>query len=190
MSFFAETIAGLPPTGFYAPDFLVEVNGAELDPETRGDVLSIKVVMALQELTSAEVTLNNWDDKAVAFKYSDRDSPYPGDTVLVKLGYAGTLHALLSGEVSSLAPTFPSGGSPTLRLGVLDLMGRLKNSRPADDAVRQFTNKQYSEIAEEIGQRHGLTVDAVADGIVHAETLQGNVDDAQFLQVLGTRIEL
>ncbi|MFZ5744009.1 MAG: phage late control D family protein [Pseudomonadota bacterium] len=195
MSFFAQTIAGLPATGFYAPDFLVEVNGAELDPHassdpnaaSKGDVLSIKVTMALDELTSAEIQLNNWDDKAVWFKYSDRPSPYPGDTVLVKLGYAGALRALLHGELKSLAPSFPATGSPTLRLGVLDFMDRLKHSRPGEDAVRQFANKQYSEIARAVGERHGLTVEAVDDGIVHAETLQGNLDDAQFLQVLARR---
>ena len=188
MSFFAGTIQGLPPTGFYAPDFLVEVKGQELDPESKGDVLSIKIVMALGEITSAEITLNNWDDKSVWFKYSDRDSPYAGDPVTVKLGYAGRTVPLLNGEINSLTPVFPSSGSPTLRIGVLDLMSRLRGSRPGTDATRQFVEKQYSEIAEEIGGRHGLTVEAVPDDIVHAETLQGNADDAQFLHLLASRI--
>lgn len=188
MTFFTSTIQGLPPTGFYAPDFVVEVGGRALDPESKGDVLSIKLTMALGEITSAEISLNNWDDKAVWFKYSDRASPYVGDPVTVKLGYAGRIIPLLFGEINSLAPVFPASGSPTLRIGVLDLMSRLRNSRPGDDAVRQFIDYQFSDVAEEIGQRHGLTVEAVPDGIVHPEILQGNADDAQFLQMLARKI--
>ncbi len=188
MSFFASTIAGLPPTGFYAPDFLVEVKSEELDPESKGDVLSIKLVMALGEIASAEITLNNWDDKAIWFKYSDRPSPYVDDPVLIRLGYAGRTIPLLNGVINSLTPVFPASGSPTLRIGVLDLMQKLRDSRPGETAVRQFIDMQYSEIAEAIGARHSLTVDAVADGISHTETLQGNADDAQFLQLLARRL--
>ena len=36
---------GLPATDYYAPNFKVEVEGRELDPESKGDVLDLKVTM-------------------------------------------------------------------------------------------------------------------------------------------------
>ena len=63
--------SGLPSPDYYAPDFRVEVEGEELDPRTKGDVLEVKVSMDIDNLTSFDLTFNNWDDRTLSFKYSD-----------------------------------------------------------------------------------------------------------------------
>jgi phage protein D len=189
MSFFAGTIEGLPPTGFYAPDFLVEVEGKALDPETKGDVLSLKVVMELEKMTSADIQLNNWDDKKVWFKYSDQTGLYVGNRVHVQLGYAGRLVSMLRGRINSLAPEFPESGSSTLNLGVLDNMQLLKDRRPKEGEKRQFREMTDGAIAQEIAQRNGLDFDVDPGGITHAEVVQGDLDDAQFLLQRARRID-
>src|SRR5439155_3374589 len=50
--------SGLPPTDYYAPNFQVEVEGRELDPQTKGDVLDVKVTMDQENLTSFDLTFN------------------------------------------------------------------------------------------------------------------------------------
>jgi len=46
------------PTDYYAPDFKVEVEGEELDPESKGDVLDLKVVMDIDNMTSAQISVS------------------------------------------------------------------------------------------------------------------------------------
>lgn len=189
MSFFAGTIEGLPPTGYYAPDFLVKVEGAPLDEETKGDVLELKVVMDLENMTSAEIKLSNWDDKKVWFKYSDRSGLYVGHRVDVELGYAGRLVSMLHGRINSLAPEFQETGSSTLSLGVLDGMQLLKDRRPKEGEQRQFRDMTDGEIAEVIAQRNGLKTKIDAGGVTHAEVVQGDLDDAQLLLQRAKRID-
>ena len=43
----------------------------ELDPATKGDVLEVKVVMDMENMTSADLTINNWDDTEYEFKFSE-----------------------------------------------------------------------------------------------------------------------
>lgn len=189
MSFFASTIEGLPPTGFYAPDFLVEVENEPLDPETKGDVLSLKVVMDIDNMTSAEIQLNNWDDKKIWFKYSDRSGLYVGNRVHVQLGYAGRLVSMLRGRINSLSPDFPESGSSTLSLGVLDNMQLLKERRPAEGEQRQFLGLTDGEIAQAIADRNQLRADIDPGGIAHDVVVQGDLDDAQFLLQRARRID-
>ncbi len=189
MSFFATTIAGLPPTGSYAPDFEVEIEGESLDPESKGDVLSLKVVMDLDNMTSAEIELNNWDDRRFWFKYSDQSGIYVGHRVHLRMGYADRMLSMLQGRINSLTPQFPSSGSSTLSVGVLDNMQLLKDRRPAEGEQRQFRGMTDAAIARAIATRNGLQADVDDGGVEHAEVIQGDLDDAQFLMQRARRTD-
>lgn len=189
MSFFATTIAGLPPTGHYAPAFEVEIEGRPLDPETRGDVLSLKVVMDLAAMTSAEIELSNWDDRRVWFKYSDQSGLYVGNRVHLRMGYADRLLSMLEGRINSLSPQFPASGSSTLSLGVLDNMVLLKDRRPAEGEQRQFQDMTDADIARAIAARNGLEADVDDGGVEHEEVIQGDLDDAAFLMQRARRTD-
>ena len=67
----SQSESGLPSVEYYAPSYLVEVEGEELDPTTKGDVLQVKVTMEKKKLTSFSLTVNNWDDQRLRFKHSD-----------------------------------------------------------------------------------------------------------------------
>ncbi|MEW8030342.1 MAG: hypothetical protein AB2806_21720 [Candidatus Thiodiazotropha sp.] len=181
MSFFATTIDGLPPTGHYAPNFEVEIEGEPLDLESKGDILSLKVVMDLDNMTSAEIELSNWDDKSFWFKYSDQSGIYVGHRVHVKMGYADRLVSMLRGRINSLTPLFPAAGASTLSIGILDNMQLLKDRRPAEGEQRQFRDMTDADIAQVIATRNGLQADVDNGGVEHAEVIQGDLDDAQFL---------
>jgi uncharacterized protein len=181
MSAGATTVPGLPPTGYYAPDFRVEIEGQPFDQESKGDVLTLKVVMELGAITSAEIELNNWDDRTFWFKYSDSVGIYVGNRVQVQFGYANRLVSMMRGEIERLAPRFPESGSPTLSIGVLDDMQLLKNRRPVEGEQRQFRGMTDSGIAEAIAQRNGLAAEVDSGGVTHDEVVQGDLDDASFL---------
>src|SRR5438477_9965743 len=98
---------GLPPVDFYAPNFRVDVEGQELDATTKGDVLDVKVSMDIGNITSFDLTFNNWDDRRLEFKYSDTDKLDVGRRVHIQLGYADHLVSMVRGMITSLTPRFP-----------------------------------------------------------------------------------
>lgn len=97
MSFFADTIEKEPKTGFYAPDFVIEIEGKTIDAPTKVDVLSIKVTLEIEKIAGATIKFNNWDDRKVGFKYSDKPELFVDSRVRLQVGYVGFLVPLLVG---------------------------------------------------------------------------------------------
>jgi uncharacterized protein len=178
--------AGLPES-YYAPEFSVEVDGAELKQADKFDVLEIVVTMDVEELTSVDLKLNNYDDRTFDLKWSDSDKFRIGAKVLVRLGYAEELRTMLSGYVTTLTPNFPSDGPPTLGVRVLDPLVKLKGSKPPADQV-QYTDLTDSEIAEKIARRHNLRSKVDDSKTKYKVMDQENKDDAQFLKIRAAAI--
>ena len=185
----ATSESGLPSTDYYAPDFLVEVEGREIDPESKGDVLEVKVTMDLENLTSCELTVNNWDDRAFFFKYSDTKTFDIGNRVHVSMGYADALKSMLRGQISTISPRFPESGPPTINVTVLDGMLKLRDRQPANDDVKRWENKADWEVAQVIAARNGLRAEVTQEGETHLEVIQKNQDDATFLMERAKRID-
>jgi phage protein D len=186
----ASTIqSGLPNVDYYAPDFKVEVEGQELDASTKGDVLSVKVTLDLDDLDSFEVDINNWDDRKFDFKYSDKKTFDPGNVVHLKLGYADNLTLMVSGQITTLTPRFPESGPPTLHVAGLDKMVLLRDRKPQGSDKRQWLNMADWEIVQEIAKRNQLRFEPTKEGEKHPIVVQKNQDDAQFVMERARRID-
>lgn len=177
------------PEDYYAPDFSLEVEGQDLDPETKGDVLEVKVVMDLENMTSADLTINNWDDTNFAFKYSETTTFDLQNEVLVKLGYADRLVPMMRGQIATLSPRFPESGPPTLQVNVVDGLLPLRDAKPAEGAEKRFENLYDWEIAERIAERHGLRSNVTRSGPQHELVVQANQSDLAFLKERAKRID-
>jgi phage protein D len=183
------------PTDYYAPDYRIEIEGQELDPKSKGDILEVKVVMDMENMTSFELNVNNWDDKTFFFKYSDKPTDPKqvtydlGNRVHVKMGYAGNLLSMARGQITTLAPKFPESGSPTISISGLDGMLKLRDRKPTDKDVKKFVNQSDSDIATIIGQRNGLDVKVTKTTEKHDLVVQKNQDDAQFIMERAKRID-
>src|SRR6185503_12120761 len=122
--------------------------------------------MDIENMSSFEFNVNNWDDKTFFFKYSDKpDDPNQVtydlyNRVHVKMGYAGKLLSMVRGEITTLAPKFPESGSPTISISGLDGMFRLRDRKPTDKDIKKFVKKRDSEIAEIVAQRNGMLIKA------------------------------
>ncbi|WP_419694216.1 phage late control D family protein [Mesorhizobium muleiense] len=178
-----------PADDYYAPDFLVEVEGEVLDPQTHGDVVELKVVMDMDNMTSFDFTINNWDDDKVSFKYSDSSVFDVGKRVHVLMGYAGKLLPMVSGQIATMSPHFPESGASTLTVGGLDGMFRLRDRKPAEGEVTKYENMADWQIAEFIAQRNGLKSKVTQTGQIYDEVVQKNQDDATFLMERAKRID-
>jgi phage protein D len=179
---------GIPPD-YYAPNFKVEVEGRELDPEAKGDVLDVKVTMNKKELTGFDITVNNWDHKHFEFKYSDTTIFDVGNRVNVRMGYADKLLFMTSGIISALTPKFPESGSPTLSITGTDAMLKLRDRIPVGADVKKFVDMADWQIAQVIAARNKIDIEVSEIGPRHKEVVQENQDDLKFLMERAKRID-
>lgn len=173
----------------YAPEFEVFIEGVEADPTTKNDIIDIKVHRDIEEMSGFDLELNNWDDVNLKFKHSDSKRFRLGSRVSVRIGYADELLTVATGTVSTLAPKFPDGASPTVSVSGVDGMLRLKESKPTAERDKIFLNMADWEIAERIAQRNKLRIETTKDGPVHDRVVQKNQSDAQFLMERAKRMD-
>jgi len=173
----------------YAPEFEVLIEGVQADPTTKNDIIDIKVHRDIDEMSGFDLELNNWDDVNLRFKHSDSREFRLGSRVSVRLGYADKLLTVATGTVTTLAPKFPDGASPTVSVGGVDGMVRLKESKPDQSVEKVYRNLADWQIAEKVAQRNKLRIVTTQEGPVHDRVVQKNQTDAQFLMERAKRLD-
>jgi uncharacterized protein len=173
----------------YAPEFDVRIEGVELDPTTKNDILDIKVHRDIDEMSGFDLELNNWDDVNLRFKHSDSREFRLGSRVSVRLGYADKLLTVATGTVSTLSPKFPDGASPTVSVSGVDGMLKLKDRKPAENEEKIYLNMPDWRIAEQVAQRNKLRIVTTQEGPTHDRVVQKNQDDASFLMERAKRLD-
>jgi uncharacterized protein len=173
----------------FVPAFEVYVDKRRIGRELLHDVLSVSYRDDLDQIDSFELTVNNWDDDELTFKYSDGDLLLPGKRLELWLGYRGAgLHKMLTGVITGLTPSFPASGAPTLTVSGQNVLHELRKKR---SAVRYHKRKE-SDIATEIAGRLGLklVIDHNAKGleVELEELLQNNEYDIVFLMRRARRL--
>ena len=177
------------PADYYAPDFKVLVEGRELDATTHGDILDLSVVMDIDNLTSFDMTVNNWDDKSFDFKYSDTTTFDIGKRVDIQMGYANDMRFMASGLIQSLSPRFPESGAPTLSVSGVDRRVKLRDRKPTQKDMKQWAKQKDDQIVRTIATRNGLDVDVSPTNQEHPIVVQKNQDDLTFLMERAKRID-
>jgi uncharacterized protein len=169
---------------FYVPSFEVKLQGRPPGKDVVHDILQVTYKDNMEDLDSFEITINNWDAGKLAFKYSDSDLFDPGKAVELWMGYYGRdrLRRMITGEITSLRPTFPADGPPTLAISGLNLLHRLRKEQES----HSYVNMKDSEIAQQIADRLGLEPPrtdpgAVRDEVKHKYLIQDNQYDILFL---------
>jgi uncharacterized protein len=170
---------------FYVPAFKILIGDKTAPPNLIRDILRVSYKDSLTEIDSFEITVNNWDEELYTFRYSDGDDFLPGQRLELWMGYFGdeNMRKMLTGEITSLRPTFPAGGQQTLTVGGLNLLHRLRKKQESHAYVKKSDNK----IACEIGQRLGVNIVADPNGEGHNNgdkigyILQYNEPDILFL---------
>src|SRR5690349_11454456 len=175
---------------FYVPQFTLKVRGQKQGQGVIHDVLQVSYRDNIEEIDNFEITINNWDADERDFKYSNSNLFNPGQEVELSMGYFGSdpLRLMIRGQITSLRPTFPAGGQPTLVISGLNLLHRLRTKQETH-IYEKLTDRQ---IAERIGQRLKIKVDAKppADGneIKYDYLIQDNEYDIVFLMKRARRI--
>lgn len=177
---------------YYVPAFEIYVGGKtigkgeKLKWEVMRDVVNVTYTDNLESIDSFSFTVNNWDAEKRAFKYLNfDDNPFNvGKEIEVRMGYAGNLKSILQGEITSLAPDFPQSGNPTLTVGGLNILYKLRKKQE----THFYKNKSDGQIARQIAGRLGLQVGEIETGDTHTFIAQKNRFDIVFLLERARRI--
>jgi uncharacterized protein len=184
------TLVAVRPDGGYAPDFSVRVSGKPLDEGTHNDIRDIRVVLDNANMSSFSLTINNWDDSKLRFKYSEQDNEVfdTGNTVEISLGYGGQLIPVAAGTITTMQPYFPDAAAPSIAISGTDRLQELKERKPPPDEPVIYRDKADWQIAQIIAGRHNLPFASDEQGPVWPEVIQRrHQDDATFLMERATR---
>jgi phage protein D len=151
---------------FYVPRFEILAAGASLPSSVVRDVVQVSYTDSTTDIDSFDITVNNWDAATRKFKYvgSEESARPTGSSPEVqlqqlfepcardfelRLGYGSELLTVVKGATTSLEPTFPAGGAPTLTVRALNVLFKLRTKKYRT----HWNNKRISDVAEDIGRR-------------------------------------
>lgn len=142
---------------FYVPEFSVRLRDRRSLPEdVVRDITQVVYSDNVERIDTYTLTLNNWDADKLEFKYSDGNEFLPGTELEVWAGYYGPdpLRRMITGPITSVRPSFPASGPPTIAVEGQNLLYELQGEKRSV-AYRDMTD---SEIAQAIGRRLQITV--------------------------------
>jgi phage protein D len=158
---------------FYVPAFEMKLDGRQTDQGVIKDVTSVTYKDNIAQFDTFDVAINNWDAENLKFKYSDTKLFDPGKRIELQMGYYGRMRMMLKGEITSLRPSFPSGGGSTLTISGQNTMYKLRTAEQSEI----YENLTDSDVATKICQRLGVDIDANGQG---EEKLKYLIQDNQF----------
>lgn len=156
---------------FFAPRFVIRVDGREVDHHTVRDILDVTFEDSLDALDYFEFTLHDWDAVRNQPKYSspydeagqprrdgDKEVPAfePGMMAELQLGYYGPEDPVtkLLGVIVSVAPSFPESGIPQMKVRVLSDFFKMQNAQ----VTRDFQDMTDTAIAQALAGDLGMGV--------------------------------
>ncbi|XHS77623.1 phage baseplate assembly protein V [Burkholderiaceae bacterium UC74_6] len=158
---------------FYAPTFEVRISGLTLSADISKEVISLQVDNNLDLADMFTLVLRNADNQMIDSALFDL-----GKTVEVHIGYGSELQPMMLGEISSIEPSFPESGTPTLRICGYDLSHRLRNGQ----GDRQFQYVPDSVVAAVIAAEAGLIPVVDPSPFFHRKKIIQSGSDMAFLK--------
>jgi phage protein D len=120
------------------------------------DITEVTYSDHIERIDTYQLTLNNWDAEKLRFKYSDGNVFLPGTELELWMGYYGRdpLRRMITGPITSMEPSFPASGQPTIAIRGQNLLYTLQNEK----ASVTYPKMTDSEIAQAIGKRLEITI--------------------------------
>lgn len=157
---------------FYVPAFEIKINGMDLTTDVSHEVMEIRYQDSLDQIDHFEITVNNWDAAQRDFRFTgsgkagtealDRSDLFdPGQELELWLGYRTgvkgqpALRLMLAGFITSLVPTFPASGPPTLKVSGQNVLRQLLSRQETHNYP---PNLKASDIAKLVEQRGKLKI--------------------------------
>ncbi|GAB3023326.1 phage late control D family protein [Natronobiforma cellulositropha] len=170
----------------YVPRFLVTVDGEEFH-EYSGYVSDVIVDTAVDGANHFSVTLTYpYDHEHVSFEDLDWDQFEPGADVEISMGYGDSgakLDTLFVGTIYTVQPTFPTEGSPTVKVsgyGPLHEMMQGTNSE-------SWTEPTLKTVVQDAADPYFSTVEIEKADMELGRIIQDNKSDYRFVRDLASK---
>lgn len=160
------------------PDFKVSANGSPLSEALRETLRVIEVKQSIRLIDMAVLTFDNPDGVV-----GDADEFAKGNEIEIQVGYMGEIGWAFKGDIVSLEPIFPMGGTPTVVVRAYDRMHRYRRGKKS----RTFLNQKVSDVISTLAGEDGLSADVEATDTQLDYLLQNNQTNIDYIQELARR---
>jgi Bacteriophage probable baseplate hub protein len=168
------------PSAVWAPAVEVRIDGAGLAADVSANLTDVQITLEADAIDQATLTFAN-PFPQLRFTHGPAARLFAeGSGLVVRLGYTGNVQTLFDGEVTSIAPSFPAAGHPTVQVEASSRLHRL-TAPPRSDTYPNVTDGQ---VARRVAQRNNLTPDVseAPGATTHPVLTQHNQDDLTFLR--------
>jgi phage protein D len=168
------------PAAVWAPALDVLIDGAGLAADVSASITDVTVTLEADAIDQVTLTLAN-PFPELRFTHTPLARLFTeGSAIVVRLGYVGNVETLFDGEVTSIVPSFPAAGHPTLQVEASSRLHRLT----APPRAITYVNTTDGQVARKVAARNNLTplVREAPDATKHAALTQHNEDDLKFLR--------
>lgn len=169
---------------YFAPAFQVQINGTELNADISMNIEQVSVTSEKDSMNTCSLTVANTYPEMRWTHTSDAGLFKEGNSVLVLMGYVDDLQPVFSGEITAVTAAFPDSGAPSLKVDAKTRLHWLQG----DKKTRTFKSMSDKQIAEQVGQAAGLSVQAEHPGVPYDYVMQHNQTDLEFLNERAKRI--
>ena len=126
-------------TNYFAPAFQVQVNGSHLQADISMNIETISVTTMPDSLDTFTFTITNAMPQMRWTHTSDADLFREGNSVSIAMGYVDDLQNMIEGEITSISPTFPADGTPTVTINGNTRLHRLRGSHRSSNRILPIT---------------------------------------------------
>ncbi len=142
----------------YIPRFVITVGGIVLEHGFTADVIAVSIKECGNQADDFSFTIRDRHTDTARFpsdslKWMDSGLLEQGKEVEIEFGYRNGVMRSFVGVITSISPTFPESGIPTIVVAGRSLYEKL-NAQCND---KPFVDKTYSEIAQAIADNRGLS---------------------------------
>lgn len=173
---------------YFAPVFAIKINGSQLPADVARNFTSVSVDQELGKPDHFSLTIAN-PYPQMPWTGGDRANLIrEGTAIEIDMGYVDHLELKFSGEITSISPSFPESGTPTVQVeGYSRAHWLIGGSK-----TRTFQNMTDKQIVERIAAEVKLSPKVDPTGDPHPYVIQYNQTDMEFLtqRARGIRFEV
>ena len=159
---------------FYAPRFDIRISGLTLAADITNQVLSVTCDTDLDMASMFHFVVRNADNQLIDSALFDM-----GKNVEIYMGYGNNLQPIMLGEITSVEPSFPESGPPTLSISGYDKSYKLRHNQPDRQPFQYVTD---NVIAAQIAIEAGLIPVMDPSLIFHKKPLPQSGSDMALLK--------
>lgn len=148
------------------------------------NIENISVVTMPDTLDTFTFTITNSLPKMRWTHTSDGDLFREGNSVSIAMGYVDDLQPMIDGEITTISPTFPADGIPTVTINGHTRMHRLRGS----NTTRTFQKTTDAQVVQQIAAANSLQAQADDTQVQYDYLIQPNQNDLDFLKLRAARI--